>query len=143
MLSSSGGTDNPMMEERAGSLEIAVVRLEERLVSLTRDLVGFRAETKISHSELRSSMQLLETRERERNGHIRRLMDAQTAYEQRWNEHMLVARNEAERLVSLEDQHYVSGIKSSVLKGQMKLIFGGAGIGGLIIGAVQLIFRVT
>ena len=132
-----------MMEERAGSLEIAVVRLEERLVSLTRDLVDFRAETKISHSELRSSMQLLETRERERNGHIRKLMETQTSYEQRWNEHMLVAKHETERLVLLEDQHYVSGIKSSVLKGQMKLIFGGAGIGGLIIGAVQLLFRVT
>lgn len=53
------------------AVAIAVARLEVRMEQVSQGLVDFRAESKVSASELTASMKALESRERERNGQIR------------------------------------------------------------------------
>jgi len=125
------------------SLEVAVARLEERLASMDRNLLDFRVETKMNHSELAASMQALESRERERNGHVADLVRYRNENEQHWGEHMAWAANQVtdlnaqgDALAALEAARHEGAIKTGVWKSQAKFVLGGGGGGSLITAAV-------
>lgn len=128
------------------SPEVAIARIEERLTSLTTQVVELRAEEKVAHSELASSMKALEARERERNGQIRDLAEYRRANEQQMQEHLLWANELAvdvnkigeslaafsEALAAIQAERHDSKVRASVWKSQIKFILGGGGAGSLI-----------
>ena len=131
------------------SLEVAVARLEVQLVTLNRDLVDFRADTKIAHSELNSTMQALEARERERNGSIRELVQYRRENEQHWGEHMAWAGQQAtdtnqigEAVAKIESERHDGSIRSGVIKAQAKFILGGGLGGGTIVGIAVFLWNI-
>lgn len=134
--------------ERPTSLEVAIARLEVQMATANRDLVDFRAETKIAHSELLSSMQSLEARERERNGSIRELILYRKENEQHWAEHMAWSDEQAkdlnqvgESLAAIEAERHDGKIRSGVWKAQIKFVLGGGVGGGTIVGIAVFLWN--
>lgn len=109
--------------------QIAIARLEERVASLTRDVADGRAETKIAHSEILSRMGALESRERERNGHINDLVRRNLSDDQRWAEHMAFSKEYAEDVHQLKRQHEDQGVRAALIRSQWVMLSAGAAIG--------------
>jgi hypothetical protein len=134
------------------SLDVAVARLEVQLATLNRDLTEFRAETKVSNSELSARMGALETHERERNGHIRELVHYRGENEQHWAEHMSWASEQVRDLnqigdavAVIQEERHDGKVKASVWKSQAKFILGGGGAGSLLtalVGVALWVFKI-
>lgn len=118
------------------SPEVSIARLEVMMTTMQRDLTEFRADTKIAHSELQSSMRALESRERERNGQIKDLAQYRKENEQHWGEHMTWAAERANVLAGIQAAQHDGSVRSGVWRSQLKFVLGGGGGGSLITAAI-------
>ena len=116
---------------------VAIARLEERLASYARDVDDYRAEAKIAHSELKSELGALNTRERERNGHINDLVRESAANKLRWDEHMKASAEYIAVTEQLRRQHEDADVKASLLRSQWVMLSAGAALGASVFEALN------
>lgn len=134
-----------MNEQVPRSVEILVAVLQERLDNHNRQMLEGFAQIKIDMSELTSAMKALESRESERNGHIRNLISYRQQNEERNGEHLLRHQEQEERqtkalekltllVTPLLDQAKVAKIRGLVWKQIGGGAAAGAGFVGILVG---------